>query len=67
MSLPAAIVLCCSKAGLALIRALARKNIPIVDFPLPLSPISVTTSPGWTAKLTSRTASSSPPPKAPTR
>lgn len=30
MSLPAAIVLCCSKAGLALIRALARKNIPIV-------------------------------------
>jgi hypothetical protein len=37
----------------------------MVDFPLPLSPISDTTSPGLTAKLTSRTAKSSPEPNAP--
>ncbi len=39
---------------------------PIVDFPLPLSPISDTTSPEWRSKLTSRTAVSRPDPKDPT-
>src|SRR5262245_7779048 len=38
---------------------------PIVLLPLPLSPISETTSPGRTPKLTSRTASSGFPPKVP--
>ena len=40
---------------------------PIVLFPLPLSPISETISPGAIAKLTSRTATSSVPPNVPTR
>ena len=41
--------------------------LPIVDLPLPLSPMSETTSPGGTPKLTFRTARSSRPPNAPTR
>ena len=38
---------------------------PIVLFPLPLSPMSDTTSPGRTSKLTSRTAATSFPPNVP--
>ena len=40
---------------------------PMVLLPLPLSPIRETTSPGATSRLTSRTATSSRPPKVPTR
>jgi hypothetical protein len=40
---------------------------PIVLLPLPLSPISDTTSPGATPKLTSCTARSRFPPNVPTR
>ena len=39
---------------------------PIVDLPLPLSPIRETTSPGRRSKLTSRTAVSCFVPNAPT-
>ena len=39
---------------------------PIVVLPLPLSPISETTWPASTSKLTSRTAGRSVPPKVPT-
>ena len=38
---------------------------PIVVLPLPLSPISEITSPGLAVKLTSRTAGTFVPPKAP--
>ena len=40
---------------------------PTVVLPLPLSPMSETTSPLFTSKLTSRTAVSAPPPNVPTR
>ena len=40
---------------------------PIVDFPLPLSPITERTWPVSTWKVTSRTAVSLPRPKEPTR
>jgi hypothetical protein len=39
--------------------------LPRVDFPLPLSPMSDTTSPLPMLKLTSRKAGFSPPPKVP--
>ncbi len=39
---------------------------PIVLLPLPLSPISDTTSPGAISRLTSRTARSFVPPNVPT-
>src|SRR5512142_539067 len=41
--------------------------LPMVLFPLPLSPIKETTSPSGMSKLTSLTAWSSLPPKVPTR
>jgi hypothetical protein len=40
---------------------------PMVLLPLPLSPMREITSPGWTWKLTSRTAVSSRLPKVPIR
>jgi hypothetical protein len=49
-----------------LTEASRRIILPMVVLPLPLSPMRDTTSPGWTSKLTSRTAVSSLPPNTPT-
>lgn len=40
---------------------------PIVDLPLPLSPMRETTSPGAAVKETRSTAVTEPPPNAPAR
>ena len=57
-----------SKVMVPLVTGIRRRIIrPMVLLPLPLSPISDTTSPGPTWRLTSRTAGSSRPPKVPTR
>jgi hypothetical protein len=57
-----------SKVIFPLVTPVSRRIIrPMVVLPLPLSPMSEMTSPGATSRLTSWTATSSRPPKVPSR